>query len=537
MTVTTNVYGYVEDEYLEESYLTSHATGAAGMQTRFVIQDQKPQGMQAEFQIIDYQSPFGMQVEFRIENFLKTTGAQALFVINDDKPIGMQVLAQILETLAPQGMQAELQIVDYLKPTASQSILVIETQRAVGMQVEFQIVDYVKALAAQAELVIFTDTPRGMEVRADKYPNSVCPGDGGYLEAPYLENPYLTPIWCLRPGMQALFEIKDFDNSNGMQAELQIRDYLKSQGMQVVFEIRDYMKSMGMQVDTISISSSAMQALATIYNADNLRILCEFPSRGLNNSNWTATSTATGDFSVQNLDTDIVEQVWRSAPGDVTGVRLVTDTGLPQGVFLDTLAILNHNMTRSANVTLLGSNDPTFTLIGVSIPLQARANNMFYIAPALPQAGYRYWRIDIDDVTNAAGYIEVGTIVFGASKIFQGECFVDEVDFQLTDFADTVRTEGFTNVSNSRSLKRKVRLEFRFLNFQRNNFRILRNMFENERTTHKCLWIPTPDPDDQEVTARFAAYAKLTTIPSERHRYHGGDKDYVSFTIEVDESL
>jgi hypothetical protein len=291
-----------------------------------------------------------------------------------------------------------------------------------------------------------------------------------------------------------------------------------------------------MQFESKNIVSIGQQVLATLYNSTNLRILCEFPSRGVTDTNWTATTTASGDFSVQNLNTDIVEQVWRSSPGSIVGVRLACDTGLPQGVFLDTLAMLNTNLTRSASVILVGSTVSDFSIIGASIVLPVDEVNTYYIAPELPTEGFRYWRIDIDDPTNTDGYIEVGTVVFGASNVFQGECFVDQVDFQLQDFTDSVRTEGFTNVSNSRALKRKVRLEFRFLNFQRNNYKILRSLFETYRTTHKCLWIPTPSLTDKEVTSRFASYAKLTTLPNERHNYKGGNADYVSFNIEYDES-
>jgi hypothetical protein len=237
------------------------------------------------------------------------------------------------------------------------------------------------------------------------------------------------------------------------------------------------------------------------------------------------------------LNTDIVEQIWRSEQGTSSGISLVCDTGLPQGIFLDTLAILNHNMTKSANVTLLGSNNSNFSTIGTSIPIQIRQENAFYIAQGLPNFGYRYWKLLIDDATNQDGFVSVGSILFGSSKIFQGECFVDEIEFELKDYNDTVRTEGFTNVSNSRALKRKVRLEFRSLDSSLQNFKTMRNIFETYRTTHKCLWIPTPDPLDGEVTARFAVFGKLSAIPSERHNSKGPKADYVTFNIEVDESL
>jgi hypothetical protein len=535
MTVTTLEKGYLEGEYLEDAYLTGLAEASAGMQVELNISDfPKNLGMQALFSIANFLVHTAQQAEFKIADFPDGQGFQARFVVTTQNDVGMQALFNIVDQFKDAGMQAEL-FIDASAEQGQQADLTIKSDKPIGMQAQFDIVDFLKSSGMEAELFVVGDQASAQEVRIDKYPTLIC--GPGYLEAGYLEDPYLVQINCLVPGMQVEMKITDFPGLVGMQANLQIVDKLNNTGMQAELTIVDVLKSIGMQFDSVIGQGVGMQVLATLYNTTNLRILCEFPSRGLNDTNWTANTTATGDFSVQNLDTDIVEQKYRSATGNITGVRVQSDTGLPQGVFLDTFALLNHNMTRSASVTLIGSNDPTFAVIGISTVLEPREDNIYYIAPTLPLEGFRYWRVDIDDATNTDGYIEIGTILFGASNIFQGECFVDELDFQLQDFADTVRTEGFTNVSNSRALKRKVRLEFRFLNFQKSNFKILRNLFETYRTTQKCLWIPTPSPTDSDLTGRFASFAKLSDIPSERHRYLGGDADYVSFTIEVDESL
>lgn len=494
MTVVTSIQGYLEPGYLEGPYLTNMAQGAAGFQAKFVIADQlKTLGHQASITIVDQPAANAFQTNVII------SGA--------DSPYGMQAQITVAGAHRDEAMQTLGNIVDYF---GSQ-----------GMQAQIQVVDYLKA--------------KGFEVRVDQYPTGVCPGEGGYLEYDYLVEPYLTAIYCTRPGMQASINIVNYLRPYGQQARISIVDTLKSVGQQALFRI-NYQRPMGMQADIVRQASFGMQALATIYNTTNLRILCSFPSRGVTSTNWTSNSTMPGDFSVQNLDTDIVEQVWRSNSA-LVGVRLVTDTGLPQGVFLDTAAILNHNLTKSATVTLLGSNDPTFAVIGVAIPLEARLTNMYYIAPELPTSGYRYWRFDIDDPSNPETYLEIGTILFGAAEIFQGECFVDEIEFELKDFADTVRTEGFTNVANSRTQKRRLRLDFRSLSFQKRNFTIMRDMFERERTVQKCLWIPTPSATLQDITARFAVFGKLAVIPTEKHNNKGPDFDYVTFTADVDESL
>lgn len=294
-----------------------------------------------------------------------------------------------------------------------------------------------------------------------------------------------------------------------------------------------------------------VQFLATIYNATNLRVMCDFLSRGSpivtggNNAwgnpigagkNWRANSVANGDFSVFNLNTDIVEQVWRSGSGVVTGLELDMDAETST-IFMDTFAILNHNISRSATVNLIGSSDPTFTLVEKLIPLAMTDNNRFHVEEFLPSVGYRYWRLTIDDATNPDGFISIGTILLGRSRIFHNECFVDQIQFELQDFADTVPTEGFSNVSNSRTQKRFLGLEFRFLFLQKLNFQIMRDIFTGPRTVLKCLWIPTPSVTDPEVTGRFAVFSKLRKIPRETHNNKGPKSDYVSFSVELDESL
>lgn len=537
MTVTTQTFGYLEDSYLEGPYLTNTAIASAGMQSRIIIESREELGFQAAISIIDSLNAEGLQVHNTIVDRLVPKGMQASITINEDAAKGFQALVNIINAPVEIGVQAAVNVINSTKTLGFQAEITIAAEREVGMQVLANIIDSLEATGFQYEGQI-VDKLRtfGFEARIDRYPTSVCPDIEGYLEGDYLSDPYLTEIWCTRPGMQAAITIQNFTKAVGQQARITIVDTLKTLGMQSRIQIVDYRSAYGMQADIANQSSYAFQALATIYNTSQLRVLCEFPSRGLTASNWSANSTMAGDFSVQNLDTDVVEQVWRSN-SVTTGVRITTDTGLPQGVFLDTLAILGHNMTRSADVVLLGSNDPTFTTIGVTIPLEARLTNIFYIAPDLPTAGYRYWRFDIDDPTNPHGYIEIGTIIFGAADIFQGECFVDELEFELKDYADTVRTEGFTNVANSRSQKRRIRLDFRSLSLQERNFEIMREMFERDRTINKCLWIPTPSATLQDVTARFAVFGKLAVIPTERHNNKGPNHDYVTFTIDVDESL
>ena len=286
------------------------------------------------------------------------------------------------------------------------------------------------------------------------------------------------------------------------------------------------------QINIVSEKVINEQVTLVLYNATNLRILSEFPSRGLDGLNWTANNTAPGDYSPNNVNTDIVEQIWRSNNGTSTGIILSSDTGIPQGVFVDTLAILNHNMTTSALIEFQGSNDPGFATIGESIPLISKPNNIYYIAPTIPTSSYRYWRLLISDSTNPDGYISIGTIVYGSSIIMQQTCIIDEVGKSTKHFSDKVQTEGFTNVSNDRAIKFATSMQMRNIKYNNGDYQRLRNVFDEARTSLKCLWIPTPKFPD-----RFAVFGKLTNIPIEKHKVIAEDADYIDFDVEVDESL
>jgi hypothetical protein len=178
-----------------------------------------------------------------------------------------------------------------------------------------------------------------------------------------------------------------------------------------------------------------------------------------------------------------------------------------------------------------GSNDPTFSTVGLSETLDVETENLYWISEFLPQYSYRYWRFAINDPTNANN-LQIGTIVFGSSIIFNGECFIDDVVRRKTHFADRVRTEGYSAVSNDRALKRAVSLSFRRLDFNRDNYANLVEVIDYARTSLKCLWIPTP-----RFASRFAVFGKLSEIPVENHRALGRDADYIDMDVTVDEAL
>ena len=341
----------------------------------------------------------------------------------------------------------------------------------------------------------------------------------------------------------------DFPDNNGIQYEVQIVDALNTQGIQ--FESTVFAEvPVGFQFDTVSAKSSGFQYTISLYNTNRLRILCDFPSRGAseegsNNAwgrasgtglNWETSSQMAGDFEVFRLNTDIVEEVFRTN-NTITGLTLDCDTEVAQGVFLDTLAILNHNLTTSAQITLIGSVNSSFSPIGVTQPIASRDTNIFHIEAELPLTSFRYWRLAIEDATNTSPYLEIGTIVFGSAVILNGECMLQTVSKTTRHFADSVRTEGFTSVKNDRSIKDAVTITFEKLEFDKGNFQNLNQIFRTARTSLKCLWIPSPSPTNPSFTERFAVFAKMVSIPQQTHTVMGPDEgDFIDLVVELDEA-
>lgn len=468
-------YGYLETPYLSEfPYLQPAAEQGLALQTEFQIRQEHEVGVQFLGDITK-DKPIATQFEGLIENFEQARGFQTEFSVGVDHVFGAQT--SVFNT-----QDYELGV---------QSTLAVISEHSAGIQFDAFITQD-KALGAQAKKKFDgKEKSKGLQFRQSKsLAHLECFGAGYLNDEPYLSvYPYLQSFFCV---------------------------------------------PMGVQFTAVKEESRAFQFRSALYNTTNLRILVDFPSRGTTGTNWTSTTTqssTTNSFSVNNLNTDIVEQYWRSATG-VLSATLTCDTQLPQGVYLDTLAILNHNLSGSATVILQGSNDPSFATIPVDIELEYEATNMYYIAPTLPLLPYRYWRLNVSDAGSPDNFLRIGTIVFGSAIIFSQESFVDQVQFGQKQFVDKVYTEGFTNVSNDRGKKKYLNLEFRNLAYGRVNFQNMRELFDYAGTTLKCLYIPVP-----QQPSRFAVFAKMNEIPAETHNYKGADADYVDFSISVDESL
>jgi len=462
------------------------------------------------------------QGDFGTDDFLSgdlsdSKESQVEFLIESgEKVVNSQVDWQVAGTGVANNTEVEFQIV---------------TIGDINTQVLRLIENALKEMNSQVDITIenSTDISNG-QVYSSNILYAKC---WGFLEGDFGEDDFLTDKICAHLRTQVLLGL-DKQTILNSQVEFQIDvdgDAYNSQLERVIESEVD----IHCQLDAVFVKTFNCQVLFAIYNVNRPRVLMDFPSRGVGGTNWTATSTQPGDFSILNINNDIEEFYWRSATG-FTGVTITCDTEIPQGIFMDTFFLGGTNITSSAVVTLEASNDAGFSPVEQTINLESGKDRIYWVSPTLPTSSYRYWRIIVSDPTNPDGYIKVGTIVFGAAEILTTTCNTQDIIVAPKEFKNTIRTEGFTSVGNSRSLKRSIRLNFRKIRYESGDFEKLDDIVNFARTTLKCVWIP--DASTQSLIHRFASFGKIKNIPQQTHEVLGKSEamDHIDMTFEIDEA-
>lgn len=164
------------------------------------------------------------------------------------------------------------------------------------------------------------------------------------------------------------------------------------------------------------------------------------------------TSTADGDFDAVNLFTDPLRHVWRSTDTLTQEIIIKTTTAIT----IDTFAIMGHNFSELAVVTLEANTFNDFTSPPISIGIPVTPKNMVLTE----NLGFdmQYYKLTIVDPGNPCGYIEIGRIAGGISNIFLGgkENITDAFTVTLDDKSQSLTNEGFSRPSNSKILIRRL---------------------------------------------------------------------------------
>lgn len=567
-------YGYLELNYLLNPYLSGSIRHSTGIQIKKKIVD-PPDDLKVRVQVekvIDIDFELGAQIRKHIIDPA------------EDINLGLQVEKLIVDP--PNDLELGSQVEFILAPVfdggiKTQVLRVLDKVRSVGVQTERMIIDPPNDRDLGSQIVRSIDwvDEYGTQITRTNLEHYVCEyylNSTSYLTGPYLAgciNAKLKVqidrgIFGLRRTVGAQVNRHVIDPPDDVylptQVDMQIDDYreigsqvektlwyIQPTGNQIekfiylnfVYptqinrEIRTQ-RRFGAQINKVFASVMAMQVYKRLYNITQLRILDEFLSRGTpaqGGLTWTNEITggiAPGDYNVNNLNTDIPEEITKTATSE-RRFKIFCNTGIPN-TFVDTIAILNHNFTASAVIDITGFADHDAFLAGIpSIVIRPmlERENIYWISPDIPLVPCQYWRFDIQDVGNPY-QLEMGIIVFGSSRLFtMAECFDNPVNYGYKHYKDQVETEGFTNYSLDRALRRNLGLSFSKLRYYGGNYLMLQDFFLSVKTDLKALIIPRPTKPSS-----MAVFAKLNQLPNESHEAIDDDNHYVSLTLEWDEA-
>jgi hypothetical protein len=557
-----------------------------GSQTERVIDAIDSLGTQVRLMIIDPPDDIdlGTQVE-RILKKINNIGTQVeRMIIDPPDDINMNVQVERMIIDPPDDINMNVQVDRKLSPTGqinTQIEKVLDKLNTVGVQTEKHVIyppDDVN-MSTQILRYILPKENHGVQVWKTNLEHHVCPyylNTFSYLTTPYhagcinaklmtqIDKKVTHALNNVGSQIERLIVEPPDDVNLGTQIERKLEKILEigSQvekkltyvvpiGTQIerfislglVFGVQTEKKlnkfrSVGTQINRVSASTLSVQVNRRLYNITQLRILDVFLNRGTvaqQGNTWTneiVNGIAQGDYSVNNLNTDLVEQITKTAPAE-RRFKIYCNTGIPN-TFVDTIAILNHNFTASAVVEVVGFKDIADFNAGIPtivIRPVVEQDNIYWISPDLPLNPAQYWRFEIQDTGNPY-QLQMGTIVFGTSRIMTvAECFDNPVTFGFKHFKDSVETEGFTNFSLDRALRRNLSLTFAKLRYYGGNYLMIKEFFLNVKTDLKALVIPRPTKPSS-----LAVFAKLNQLPSESHEAINDEEHYISFNLDWDEA-
>lgn len=238
------------------------------------------------------------------------------------------------------------------------------------------------------------------------------------------------------------------------------------------------------------------------------------------------TGTASGDFSSINLTSTPLREMWRSAAINVVQRIVIQANDLTDPI--DVFAILNHNFSEDAVITLEANTTNSFAAPPFTRTLTW--NEKHIVLSETVSTAYEYWRLSILDTGNACGYLQIGRIVGGTSlTLLEDEDITDDISIAPDDLAYQMKSEGFFRASNERVQVDKVQIRFDKLKTSSGddtNYRALKEMFKEVGTTMPFLTIVDPADVYFELI-----WGQFDNMPSRSY----GTNRYVTTTLAIQE--
>jgi len=124
--------------------------------------------------------------------------------------------------------------------------------------------------------------------------------------------------------------------------------------------------------------------------------------RNLGDEMTVTASTERNGFPATNVQHPHLVRVWRSSTP--AGETLLFDAGEGQKISADMIAVLAHNLTSAATLTVKANDAAAWA----APPLQAAATIVPGIILVEASGMYRLWLLEFEDADNPDGYIQIG---------------------------------------------------------------------------------------------------------------------------------
>lgn len=272
--------------------------------------------------------------------------------------------------------------------------------------------------------------------------------------------------------------------------------------------------------------------------ADN--IILAFPNRAdectLSGGAWSAT------LPLANLKNRLISKVARSSDAALASTKF--DAALTKTRGVRVAGLINHNLSLDALVRLRGGDDPTFAVVAYdsgwveawpaiypSATMEWEDDNWWtgklseedragytathlFILPAIKLG--RYWRVEIDDAANAAGYVQIGRLFLAAQwQPAWNHSYRDSIQFE--DKSPVEEAIGGAEYFDKRTKYRVTRCSLDWLSDDEGYARAL-EMQRRQGITEEVLLIY--NPADTVHRIRHSYLGRLRGLSPIEHPYY-----------------
>jgi hypothetical protein len=156
------------------------------------------------------------------------------------------------------------------------------------------------------------------------------------------------------------------------------------------------------------------------------------------------------NYPVENIQESRLSRIFKNAALESS---IVFDMG--EAVSVDCIAILKHNLSEYATITLQGNDSDSWTSPAFEQEITYSSDN---ITLEYTTQTYRYFRLYINDSTNSDGYIQLSRVIIG--EYYQPPGILAEAEDSLIDESVKTRSKSGQSYTDLRYKARSMSFNF-----------------------------------------------------------------------------